>query len=74
MDSLGEPILLGLTEEEQDPVQQLLEPSTRGKRPLRIPDFIIPPPPPPPTPLVLREDKEIMLGTSNDIRLVLETA
>ena len=72
MDSLGEPILLGLTEEEQDPVQQLLEPSTRGKRPLRIPDFISPLPPP--TPLVLRKDKEIMLGTSSDIRLVLETA
>ena len=71
MDSLGEPILLGLIEEEQDPVQQLLEPSTRGKRPLRIPDFISPPPP---NPLVLRKDKEIMLGTSSDIRLVLETA
>ena len=37
MDSLGDPVLLGLTEEEQDPAQQLLEPSTsRGKRPILI--------------------------------------
>ena len=33
MDSLGEPVLVGLTEEEQDPARQLLEPtSSRGKR------------------------------------------
>ena len=47
-------------------MHQLLEPSTRDKRPLLIPDFISPPPPPE----VLREDKEIMLG---DTRIVLKT-
>ena len=69
MDSLGDPVLLGLTEEEQDPAQQLLEPSTsRGKRPLLIPDFISS------LPLVLQEDKETVLGTSGDARIVLKTA
>ena len=53
MNSLGDPVLLGLTEEEQDPAQQLLEPTTsRGKRPLLIPDFISS------LPIVLQEDKE----------------
>ena len=69
MDSLGDPILLGLTAEEQDPAQLLLEPSTsRGKRPLLIPDFISC------LPLVLQEDKETVLGTSGDARIVLKTA
>ena len=69
MDSLGDPILLGLTAEEQDPAQPLLEPSTsRGKRPLLIPDFISC------LPLVLQEDKETVLGTSGDARIVLKTA
>ena len=69
MDSLGDPVLLGLTEEEQDPAQQLLEPSTaRGKRPLLIPDFISS------LPLVLQEDKETVLGTCGDARVVLKTA
>ena len=69
MDSLGDPILLGLTEQEQHPAQPLLEPSTsRGKGPLLIPDFISS------LPLGLREDKETVLGTSRDARIVLKTA
>ena len=40
IDSLGEPVLVGLTEEDQDPARQLLEPtSSRGKRPLLIPNY-----------------------------------
>ncbi|KAJ7323095.1 hypothetical protein OS493_032666 [Desmophyllum pertusum] len=39
MNSLGEPVLLGLTDEQQDPAQKLLEPvASRGKHPLLIPD------------------------------------
>ena len=69
MDSLGDPILLGLTEQEQDPAQLLLEPSTsRGKGPLLIPDFISS------LSLGLQEDKETVLGTSRDARIVLKTA
>ena len=69
MDSLRDPILLGSTEEDQDPAQPLLEPSnSRGKRPLLIPDFISS------LPLVLKEDKETVLGTSGDARIVLKTA
>ena len=69
MDSLGDPVLLSLTEEEQDPAQQLLEPSTSpGKRPLLIPDFISS------LPLVLQENKKTVLGTSGDARIVLKTA
>ena len=62
-------LLLGLTEQEQDPAQPLLEPSTsRGKGPLLIPDFISS------LPLGLQEDKETVLGTSRDGRIVLKTA
>ena len=69
MNSLGDPVLLGLTEEEQDPAQQLLEPTTsRGKRPLLIPDFISS------FPIVLQEDKETVLGTSGDARIVLKSS
>ena len=41
-ESLGDPILLGLSDELADPAQKLLEPSTtpRGKRLLLIPDFV----------------------------------
>ena len=69
MVSLGDPVLLGLTEEEQDPAQQLLEPTiSRGKRPLLIPDFISS------LPIVLPEDKETVLGTSGDARIVLKSS
>jgi len=69
MDFLGDPVLLGLTEEEQDPAQQLLKPTTsRGKRPLLIPDFISS------LPIVLQEDKETVLGTSGDARIVLKSS
>ena len=38
MDSLREPALVGLIEEEQDPARELLEPtSSRGKGPLPLP-------------------------------------
>ena len=41
MDSPGEPVLVGLIEEEQDPALQLLEPTSfRGKRPLLIPSLV----------------------------------
>ena len=41
MDSLGDPILMSLTEEEQDPAQPLFKPfASRRKRPLLIPNFI----------------------------------
>ena len=71
MDSIGDPILLGLTEEEQDPAQQLLEPSTsRGtcKRPLLIPVFINS------LPIVLQEDKETVLGIPGDATIVLKSS
>ena len=57
MDSLGEPVLVGLTKEEQDPARQLLEPtSSRGKHPLLIPDFIGS------LPIILQEDRETVLS------------
>ena len=69
MDSLGEPVLVGLTEEEQDPARQLLEPtSSRGKRPLLIPDFISS------LPIILQEDKETVLGTSGDAKIILKSS
>ena len=43
--SLGEPVLFGLTDAEQDPAQQLLEPeatAVRGKHPLLIPHLLAP--------------------------------
>ena len=64
LDSLGDPILLALTEEEQDPVQPLFKPfASRSKRPFRIPDFISS------LPSALQEVKETVLGTSNDARI-----
>ena len=64
MDSLGDPILLGLTEEEQDPEQPLFKPfASRSKRPLLIPDVISS------LPLALHEVKETVLGTSSDARI-----
>ena len=67
MDSLGEPVLVGLTEEEQDPAPQLLEPtSSRGKCPLLIPDFISS------LPIILQEDRETVLGTSGDTKIILK--
>ena len=58
MDSLGDTILLGLTEEEPDPAQPLFKPfASRSKRPLLIPDFISS------LPLALHEVKETVLGT-----------
>ena len=64
MDSLGDPILLGLTEEEQDPAQPLFKPfASRNKRPLLIPNFISS------LPLALHEVKETVLGTSTDARI-----
>ena len=69
MDSLGEPVLVGLTEEEQDPAHQLLEPTTpRGKRPLLIPDFISS------LPIILQEDRETVLGTSGDAKIILKSS
>ena len=65
MDSLGDPILLGLTKEEQDPAQPLLNPfASQSKCPLLIPDFISS------LPLALQEVKETVLGTSGDARIV----
>ena len=69
--SLGEPVVLGLTDAEQDPSQQLLEPeatAVRGKYPLLIPDFISA------FPLVLHEDRETILGTSGDAKIVLKSS
>ena len=64
MDSLGNPILLGLTEEEQDPAQPLFKPfASRSKRPLLIPNFISS------LPLALHEVKETVPGTSSDARI-----
>ena len=69
IDSLGEPVLVGLTEEEQDPARQLLEPtSSRGKRPLLIPDFISS------LPIILQEDRETVLGTSGDAKIILKSS
>ena len=69
IDSLGEPVLVGLTEEEQDPACQLLEPtSSRGKRPLLIPDFISS------LPIILQEDRETVLGTSGDAKIILKSS
>ena len=66
MDSLGDPILQGLTEEEQDPAQPLFKPfASRTTRPLLIPNFISSPPPP----LALHEVKETVLGTSSNARI-----
>ena len=65
LDSLGDPILLDLTEEEQDPAHPLFKPfASRSKRPLLIPDFISS------LSLALHEDRE----TSGDARIVLKTA
>ena len=71
MKSLGEPLLLGLTDAEQDPAQQLLEPeatAVRRKHPLLIPDFIST------LPLVLHEDRETILGTSGDAKIILKSS
>ena len=69
MDSLGEPVLVGLTEEEQDLARQLLEPtSSRGKRPLLIPDFISS------LPIILQQDRETVLGTSGDAKIILKSS
>lgn len=68
-DSLGDPILLGLSDELADPAQQLLEPrpSLRGKRPLLIPDFVSS------LPVVLEEDREAVLGVSGGTQIILKT-
>ena len=68
-DSLGDPILLGLSDELADPAQQLLEPrsSLRGKRPLLIPDFVSS------LPVVLEEDRETVLGVSGGTQIILKT-
>ena len=64
MDSSRDPILLGLTEEEQDPAQPLFKPfASRNKRPLLIPNFISS------LPSALHEVKETVLGTSTDARI-----
>lgn len=59
-DSLGDPILLGLSDELADPAQKPLEPSTtpRGKHPLLIPDFVSS------LPVVPEEDRDTLLGVS----------
>ena len=64
LDSLGDPILLALTAEEQDPAQPLFKPfASRSKRPFLIPDFISS------LPSALQEVKETVLGTSSDARI-----
>ena len=64
MDSLGDPILLGLTDKEQDLAQLLFKLfASRSKRPLLIPDFISS------LPLALHEVKETVLGTSSGARI-----
>ena len=69
MDSLGEPVLVALTKEEQDPAGQLLEPTTsRGKSPLVIPDLISS------LPIILQEDRETVLGTSDDAKIILKSS
>ena len=69
-ESLGDPILLGLSDELADPAQKLLEPSTtpRGKRPLLIPDFVSS------LPVVLEEDRETMVGVSGGTQIILKTS
>ena len=69
-ESLGDPILLGLSNELADPAQKLLEPSTtpRGKRPLLIPDFVSS------LPVVLEEDRETVLGSSGSTQIILKTS
>ena len=55
-----------LAEKEQDPARQLLEPtSSRGKRPFLISDFISC------LPIILQEDRETVLGTSGDAKIIL---
>jgi len=68
-DSLGDPILLGLPDELADPAQHVLEPRTSlgGKRPLLIPDFVSS------IPIVLKEDRESVLGASGGTQIVLKT-
>ena len=68
-ESLGDPILLGLSDELADPAQKLLEPSTtpRGKRSLLIPDFVSS------LPVVLEEDRETVLGASGT-QIILKTS
>lgn len=68
-ESLGDPILLGLSEDIADPAQQLLEPRTslRGKRPLLIPDFVSS------LPVVLEEDREAVLGASGGTQIIVKT-
>ena len=69
-ESLGDPILLGLSGELADPAQKLLEPSTtpRGTRPLLIPDFVSS------LPVVLEEDRETVLGSSGGTQIILKTS
>ena len=68
-DSLGEPVLVGLTKEEQDLPHQLLEPTTsRGKHPLLIPDFISF------LPIVLQEDRETLFRTSDDTKIIIKSS
>ena len=64
------PILLGPSDELADPAQQLLKPSTtpRGKRPLLIPDFVSS------LPVVLKEDRETVLGSSGGNQIILKTS
>ena len=69
MNSLGEPVLLGLTVAEQDPAQKLLEPNaSQGKHPFLIADFVST------LPLVLQEDRETVLGTSGNARIILKSS
>ncbi|KAK2558814.1 hypothetical protein P5673_019029 [Acropora cervicornis] len=69
MDSLGEPGLVGLTKEEQDAAGRLLEPTiSQGKRPLVIPDFISS------FPIILQDDRETVLGTSGDAKIILKSS
>ena len=69
MDSLREPGLVGLTKEEQDAAGRLLEPTiSQGKRPLVIPDFISS------LPIILQDDRETVLGTSGDAKIILKSS
>ena len=69
-ESLGDPILPGLSDELADPAQKLLEPNTtpRGKRPLLIPDFVSS------LPVVLEEDWETMVDVSAGTQIILKTS
>ena len=68
LDSLGEPALVGLTEEEEAPATQLLEPTySQGKRKLLIPDFNSS------LPTVLQEVRETVPGTSGDCKIILKS-